>query len=179
MFHLFFILPADLITKRNHFCMENTEQHLFADPEYQIVQAGSGKRLANYLIDLVLFYILLFLFGMVLAVLNPEAIDAISEDDTGFGLVDRLLSLVFYGLYMFVIEAIFKGKSLGKLITGTRVVKEDGSNITVKEAFLRGLSRMVPFNAFSALGTPCYPWHDRWSGTYVIDERESHRPADL
>ncbi len=79
---------------------------------------------------------------------------------------------------MFVIEAAFKGKSLGKLITGTRAVNEDGTNVTVKAAFFRGLSRAVPFNAFSALGNPTYPWHDKWTKTYVIDERESNRPMD-
>ena len=36
--------------------METTEQHLFADNEYQLVQASGGKRFANYIIDLVLFY---------------------------------------------------------------------------------------------------------------------------
>jgi len=159
--------------------METTQEHLFAEPEYQLVQASSGKRFANYIIDLVVFYALLFGSGIIIGLLNPVALDSISEDDSvGFNLLDRLLGLVLYGLYMFVIEALFKGKSLGKLITGTRAVNEDGSNVSVKTAFFRGLSRAVPFNAFSALGTPAYPWHDRWTKSYVIDEKESNRPAD-
>jgi hypothetical protein len=32
---------------------------------------------------------------------------------------------------------------------------------------------MVPFEAFSALGTPSYPWHDKWTRTVVIDEKAS------
>jgi uncharacterized RDD family membrane protein YckC len=159
--------------------METTEQHLFANPEYQIVQASGGKRFANYIIDLISFYVLLFLAGIVIALINPVAINSINEDDTGFNLLDRLLTLVLYGLYMFIIEAVFKGKSLGKLITGTRAVNEDGSNISAGTALLRGLSRAVPFNALSALGSPAYPWHDKWTKTYVIDERQSNRPADL
>lgn len=159
--------------------METTEQHLFADNEYQLVQASGGKRFANYIIDLVVFYALLFGSGIVIGLLNPSAFDSIPEDDSlGYNLLDRLLGLVFYGIYMFIVEALFKGKSLGKLITGTRAVNEDGSNITPKTALLRGLSRAVPFNAFSALGTPSYPWHDRWTRSYVIDEKESNRPTD-
>ena len=158
--------------------METAEQHLFADPEYHLVQASSGKRFANYIIDLVIFYILMFASGIVIALIDPEALDSINDDDTGFNLLDRLLGLVLYGLYMFAIETIFKGKSLGKLITGTRAVNEDGSNVSPKAALLRGLSRAVPFNALSALGNPAYPWHDRWTKTYVIDEKESNRPAD-
>jgi len=159
--------------------METTETHLFADPEYHLVQASSGKRFANYIIDILVFYSLMFLTGIVIALLNPAAIDSINEEDTGFNLMERLVGLVLYGLYMFAIEAIFKGKSLGKLITGTRAVNEDGSNVSPKAALLRGLSRAVPFNALSALGSPAYPWHDKWTNTYVIDEKGSNRPEDL
>jgi uncharacterized RDD family membrane protein YckC len=159
--------------------METTEQHLFTEPEYQLVQASGGKRFANYIIDLVVFYALFIGVNIIIVLVNPVALDSISEDESvGFNLLDRLLGLVLYGLYMFVIEALFKGKSLGKLITGTRAVNEDGSNVTAKTALLRGLSRAVPFNAFSALGTPSYPWHDKWTKSYVIDEKESNRPTD-
>ncbi|HEV8508744.1 MAG TPA: RDD family protein, partial [Chitinophagaceae bacterium] len=74
----------------------------------------------------------------------------------------------FYGMYMGLIEAVFKGRSIGKLITGTIAVNNDGSRINGQTALLRGLSRAVPFNALSALGSPCYPWHDRWNKTYVV-----------
>ena len=158
--------------------METTETDLFADPAYHLVQASSGKRFANYIIDLLAFYALVFLTGIAIAFLSPPAIDYLNEEDTGFNLMERLLGLVLYGLYMFATEAIFKGKSLGKLITGTRAVNEDGSNVSLKAALLRGLSRAVPFNAFSALGSPAYPWHDRWTKTYVIDEKGSNRPVD-
>lgn len=158
--------------------METTQEHLFADPEYHLVQASSGKRFANYIIDMAVFYGLAILSGIVIALVNPVAIESIDDDDIGFNLPDRLLGLVLYGIYMFAIEAIFKGKSLGKLITGTRAVNEDGSNVSPKAALLRGLSRAVPFNAFSALGNPAYPWHDKWTKTYVIDEKESNRPTD-
>ena len=159
--------------------METTEQHLFADNEYQLVQASGGKRFANYIIDLIVFYALLFGSGIIIGLLNPAAFDSLPEDDSfGYGLLDRLIGLVLYGLYMFLVEALFKGKSLGKLITGTRAVNEDGSNLSPKTALLRGLSQAVPFNAFSALGTPSYPWHDKWTKSYVIDEKESNRPTD-
>jgi len=159
--------------------METTQEHLFADPEYHLVQASSGKRFANYIIDLAVFYGLVIVSGIVIALVNPVAIESINEDDIGFNLLDRLLGLVLYGTYMFAIEAIFKGKSLGKLITGTRAVNDDGSNVSPKAALLRGLSRAVPFNAFSALGNPAYPWHDKWTKTYVIDEKESNRPTGI
>ena len=75
--------------------METTEQHLFADNEYQLVQASGGKRFANYIIDLIVFYALLFGSGIIIGLLNPAAFDSLPEDDSfGYGLLDRLIGLV-------------------------------------------------------------------------------------
>jgi len=159
--------------------METNQQHLFADPEYHIVQASGGKRFANYLIDLLVFYILVFMAGIVVGLVSPETIDSIDDENAGFNFVENLVFISIFVLYTFGIEAIFKGKTFGKLMTGTRAVNEDGSNITAKTALLRGLSRVVPFEAFSALGNPSYPWHDKWTRTYVIDESKSNRPEEV
>ena len=152
------------------------EQHLFDDNRYHLVQASNGKRFANYIIDFIVFYA--FIIGLLffVAYTSPGVFNSINSDSAGADIIDRIAGLVLYGIFMFLVETIFKGKSLGKLITGTRAVKEDGSPITAKDALLRGLSRMVPFEAFSALGSPSYPWHDKWAKTYVIDEKKSEYP---
>jgi uncharacterized RDD family membrane protein YckC len=150
------------------------QQDILTNLEVDLVQASGGKRFANYLIDVAVYYLLVIIAGIIIALAYPENIDRLEYQSSGFNMIgDRLLSLFLYGLYMSLTEAIFKGKTLGKLITGTRAVNEDGSNISFKTAFLRGLSRAVPFEAFSALGSPSYPWHDKWTNTYVIDEKRS------
>ena len=151
--------------------MEIIQENLLAE-EVTLAQASQGKRLANYIIDLVLFYILMFCVGIVIAMFNPAFLDSM-DDSSGAKLLDRLVSLILYGIYMGVMEGVFKGRTLGKVITGTRVVNEDGSAITFGTAFKRGLCRMVPFTPFSALSKPCYPWHDQWTNTYVIDVKQS------
>lgn len=122
---------------------------------------------------MIAFYLLFFLIAVLLVIANPNALDELNDDSAAGSFFDRILSLVIYGLLMGIIEGIFKGKTLGKLITGTRAVQNDGSPLTFSKAMTRGLSRMVPFNAFSALGSPCNPWHDRWTDTTVIDEKQS------
>lgn len=160
--------------------MQNTEQDLLADLEVNLQQAGTGKRLANYLIDVITFYIVVLVAGVLLMPSNMSVSETAHIFEGFLGtIIDRLLASLLYGLYMFFVEALFKGKSLGKLITGTRAVNGDGSPITVKTAFLRGLSRAVPFEVFSAFGNPSYPWHDRWTRTYVIDEKLSMTRTEI
>jgi uncharacterized RDD family membrane protein YckC len=136
-----------------------------------LIPASTGKRFLNYLIDLLSFWLLIVIVGVCIAIVSPSVIENI-DDSPGFNLIDRILTLVLYGIYMGIIEGLFKGKSLGKLITKTRAVHMDGSKIGWDKSFARGFSRAVPFCVFSALGTPCNPWQDRWTSTMVIDERQ-------
>lgn len=141
------------------------------NPDVFFIRADTGKRFANYLIDLVLFYVLAIFVGIVIGVFNPDYI--LSEPTAGEKILDRILSLLAYAVYMGFVEGIFSGKSLGKLITGTRAVYTDGYRISFGVAFSRGFSRAVPFCVFSAFGNPCNPWQDRWTNTMVIDEKKS------
>jgi uncharacterized RDD family membrane protein YckC len=152
---------------------QSPEQNIFDDFTPQLVQASSGKRFANYIIDLVSFYVFMYLFSYVLVEISYDL--AVIIYGSGYEIPGRLIVLLFYGMYMGLIEAVFKGRSFGKLITGTIAVNEDGSRISGQTALLRGLSRAVPFNAFSALGSRCYPWHDRWNKTYVVNYVKSEQ----
>jgi len=142
---------------------------LLADEVYY-ERASTGKRLANYIIDNIVFYVFVAIFAVVLAVVSPTMFNTWTSDSDGFGLVDRILTLFFYAVYMSIVEALLKGKSVGKFITKTRAVNLDGTPITTSTAFARGFSRAVPFCAFSALGGVCNPWQDRWTNTMVIND---------
>jgi uncharacterized RDD family membrane protein YckC len=164
------------VTKTRH--MENSFDHpnqpqdLLADMTINLQQASRGKRFANYLIDVIVLYLIALVFFALLATTGLTE-RFLHNNDFGTKLLDRLVTSIVLGVLWGITEALFKGKTLGKVITRTRAVNEDGSPITVKTAFLRGLSRIVPFEAFSALGDPSYPWHDSWTRTYVIDEKLS------
>ncbi|RPE05943.1 RDD family protein [Chitinophaga lutea] len=159
--------------------MESTQEHLLADEAVvNLEMASSGKRFANYLIDIASFYAFIFALSLIIVIFNPTFFDVFENASAGVDLLDRLVTLLLYGLYMGTVEAVFKGRTLGKLLTGTRAVNEDGSTISMGTAFKRGIIRAIPFNAFSALGNPCYPWQDKWSDTYVVDVKKSILPAN-
>ncbi len=144
--------------------MEFNKYNVAVDITY--CRASSGKRLANHLIDATVFYVALFCGAILIEIFSPGFLDGIND------LVGRLIGMACYALFIFFIEAISHGKSIGKLITGTKAVNLDGTEMDVSKTFLRNIARAVPFNEFSALGTPCEPWHDRWSDTIVVEEKK-------
>lgn len=134
------------------------------------VRASTGKRFLNYIIDLVAYYFILIFLGVLLGLIYPEGLAYLDNDSPIFNLMDRIVSLFIYALYMGLLETVFKGKSFGKFITRTRAVNLDGSTISTKTAFLRGLSRAVPFAPFSAFGNPSNPWQDKWTDSMVVND---------
>lgn len=133
--------------------------------------ASSGSRFANSLIDIFIFYILIaFLaavFYLVLEFMVTDAIfDWINAIPSGFS---TLLTYSVYFLYFMILETLV-GKTIGKLITKTSVVLENGEKPTKSAVAIRTISRFVPFDAFTYLGTPSRGWHDRWSKTYVVKD---------
>ncbi len=65
-------------------------------------------------------------------------------------------------------EYFTKGRTVGKYITGSKVISTDGTQPTFQDYFIRNISRFVPFDAFSFLGEG-NGWHDSWSDTRVVN----------
>jgi uncharacterized RDD family membrane protein YckC len=161
--------------------MENTlqgtpcQEHLLDDIDHPLVLAPSGKRFANYIIDLIVIYIAWKAFfkylglRIVLTMIGPD------DGKAAIYLKVGVVAFLFDISLMAAIEFFGHGRSPGKLLTRTRAVNNDGTPITFKTAVLRRLSRMVPFEAFSALASHPEPWHDRWTNTCVIDDNKKNR----
>ena len=149
----------------------DTEQPLlFSDLDLiESRTASMGQRFLNLLIDIVAFYVLNIAFDFIfIAVARDSAMDYLNAIQSS-RLFAMLVGSLFLIIYYFVCEKAFRGKTLGKLITGTKAVRDDGTELTVKDAFLRSLSRIVPFEFFS--GFAYAPWHDKWTNTTVIKTR--------
>lgn len=149
---------------------------------YRIVDRCKAEkilRFANVIIDYIFCYVLAvitYLFAVFVYSLltgsdfltNTEEVAKINK------FLDRLITSLLYAIYMFLIEFASKGRSLGKLITGTMVVNENGGLPTSQDFLKRNFSRIVPFDAFSFLGAK--GWHDTWSDTKVV-KRKSYLAA--
>lgn len=138
-------------------------------------EAGLGKRFLNYFIDNLLMrfalsYVTGTLLGLFLYSLDPTwANSMVDETNFSFWVLAYILGVFNYLLYYTFCEKVFKGYTLGKLITGSRAVREDGQELRFKDALIRSLIRVIPFEPLSAFGGR--PWHDTWSNTRVIKVR--------
>ena len=161
----------------NSYQNEAPVEHVLDDLGIQLTQASKNQRLVNFLVDRGLLYFSWRFLVIKLTVTIISYFKIYIENRPLFIASFYLFMMAFDLLFYVAFEAFTGGKSLGKYITGTRAVNTDGTRVSPKTALLRGLSRIVPFEVFSALGNPCYPWHDRWTNTYVIDESSSILPS--
>lgn len=151
-----------------------TETHLFDENELDPHQdASTGQRFVNYLVDALLMEFALgfatgYLVAKFLMAVSPETAYAWFGKDTL--LASYVLGIINHLIYYTFSEKAFRGYTLGKLVTGTRAIREDGGELTLRNAFLRSLCRIVPFEALSIwFGDGL--WHDRWTKTRVVKTR--------
>ncbi len=133
--------------------------------DHPLVPAGQGSRLVNYFIDTIGQIGLAVGIG-VLAVLigGEEAITALEETP------DIVLGLPIFFAYYLLLEGT-TSRTLGKWVTGTKVVNEDGGRPTTGQIIGRTLARLIPLEAFSFLGRSARGWHDSIPKTYVVKIR--------
>ncbi|SFN15662.1 Uncharacterized membrane protein YckC, RDD family [Chryseobacterium oleae] len=128
-------------------------------------RASKGARFANYMIDLIAFYIVFFVIMLVITLINPAYGHWFANTHD---LLQRLIGVVSYALFSFFIEAVTGGRSLGKLITGTKVIMTDGEKPSVGDYFLRNIIRgIILIDQLSFFGENGL--HDSWSHTRVIN----------
>jgi uncharacterized RDD family membrane protein YckC len=147
-----------------------------AEDVYQYEYASSGQRFLNWLVDnlfmrFAMSWLTGYAVGYFLAKFFPDFyLDMVYSKGFEWYLTLYLVAFLNYLIYYTFCEKVCNGYTIGKLITGTRAIKEDGSELTLKEAVLRSLSRMVPFEALS-LWVGNGLWHDAWTKTIVIKTR--------
>jgi len=145
-------------------------------------RASKWARFANFIIDRIVVYFIFFTFGAVsvllFEVLNIEFFINITDQlATLSKFEDILITSSVYILYVFLMEYLAKGKTIGKYITGTKVISIDGTEPTIQDYFIRTISRLVPFDGLSFFGEN--GWHDSWSNTRVIDTKKYNAQLNI
>ncbi len=144
----------------------------FKEVTTPLIFASQGQRFANFLLDMIFCSILVNTIVAVLVTMGLR------------GLVQYINSLIFHAaiiLIYYVPQETLSGKTLGKLITGTKAVSENGEKLSFGQALGRSLCRFIPFEGFSFFGQNGRPrgWHDKITKTKVISTRLNVGKFDL
>jgi len=149
----------------------NTTQNVNLD--YKIVSIGN--RILALLVDLFIFFLYFYIVELATSFLDT----IFSNDWTVFGLQSLLLlPVMFYSLYMHI---LFNGRTVGKMIVKTRVVKVDGAPVHWSNLIIRWMLRLVDlwifFGAVSVLtilfSEKRQRLGDAAAGTVVISTKNS------
>jgi uncharacterized RDD family membrane protein YckC len=112
---------------------------------YQV--AGIGSRFLASLLDTTIVVFLQVVILIVLAVILRSVDGSAFADQISawvyaiFGLV----AAIFYWGYYIFFEMLWNGQSPGKRWVGLRVIRADGTPITLSESLIRNLARLVDF----------------------------------
>jgi len=139
------------------------------DFDYQNKVASKGTRFGNAMVDGLLI-------GLPLSFLANYVVfgEWFIESRTMLHHLDlyawsTLLNYILYVIYYTGMEHS-NGKTIGKMVTGTRVVNHKGEKPEFNQIIGRSLARLIPFEAFSFLGEKGIGWHDSMTKTYVIND---------
>ena len=146
--------------------VEQVEQEL-TKKEIKKNEIDSSKvttltRFIHFFIDMIGF----FLTAMILSVVFDLFVH--TSDKSTYALFGYLMMLISFFLYYVFMEYKFQ-KTIGKFLTKTKVVMNDGRKPELNEIIIRTAFRLIPFDQISYLFTK-NGFHDRLSNTTVIKD---------
>jgi uncharacterized RDD family membrane protein YckC len=103
--------------------------------------ARLGSRVLARLIDIVIQVVLAYALTIVLLLLLllGSMAGIVEVDDAVFGVVQIITLVVTFIGYPVFMETMTRGRTMGKLVLGLRVVRDDGGPVTFRQALARGL----------------------------------------
>ena len=132
--------------------------------------ATTNQRFINFIVDTLVFLKSFFHASVMLVILNFS----LNNCELRLQLYENSIFLCRFFIFDFIIvypciERLSKGKFPGKLITKTKVVKNDYTEITWKDAFVRTICRLIAMEPISDIDG--HPWHDSLSKTFAIKNK--------
>lgn len=136
-------------------------------PNEKLNSATKSNRIVNFVVDMIVILVtwLAASIGLILLGFDDTYTDEVGDQ---VPVVPMLIILpIFWGYYIFT-EFIFQ-RTLGKLVTRTKVVTKNGKKPSFWQILGRTLSRSIPLEYLSYFVTS-NGIHDRLSGTRVVKQ---------
>lgn len=142
--------------------------------------SSDRDRFFNCIVDFVFILILIFISTLFIVIVgNIFQLDVYNmwvEVIIFLGMTGTYISFAIF--YYLVFESLF-GRTMGKIITGSIVVDENGLKPGFSIVCIRTLSRLIPFDALSFLSKSGRIWHDSLSKTYVVEKKDLQKDMEF
>jgi len=144
--------------------MDKSHSDISLSPNLPTLSASQNKRFQNFFIDLYILLTIGFAVWYFLA----------SYYNINISVKNILIYCPFiYALYYTLFEGLI-GQTLGKMLTGTKVILKNNKRPGIHLIILRTFLRFIPLDPlFYFFSRNPRGLHDKLSGTYVVDERSS------
>lgn len=145
------------------------DKKVFEERDFTYAYSSFGLRLLAYIIDMMVVSAFFAIIKFILPI-DPEA------EILGLGLMEALHTLIGL-IYFTILSLITRGQSLGKIITGLRVVSVSGGDLSTSQILIREIAGRYIQNKFIflyglALVTPKkQSFIDLFTDTAVVKEQ--------
>jgi uncharacterized RDD family membrane protein YckC len=179
------------VSTPDEFLQIDTPENVVFD--YEV--AGIGSRFLAGLIDMLLIALIDILVTIVAIVafqIASRTLQDLADAEWWVVAIIALINFVVLGLYYIVFEALWNGQSPGKRLVNVRVIRADGTPITLSESLIRNFMRLIDFFPFGYglafvtmfIDKQSRRLGDLAAGTLVVFDRpeatlESIRPKQL
>jgi uncharacterized RDD family membrane protein YckC len=125
-------------------------------------KAGFWIRVLAFIID-----------SVILAVINALIGAILNSSTTGRTGIQTLLGIIYFS-YFWSGSSLWPGQTVGDKILNLRVIRTDGSDLSIVQAFIRYVGLFISFIVifigviWVAFDPNKQGWHDKIAGTYVI-----------
>ena len=125
-------------------------------------RAGFWIRVLAFLID-----------SVILAVINLVVNAVLNQSTTGRTGIQTLLGIIYF-TYFWSASSLWPGQTVGDKLLNLRVIKTDGSDLSIVQAFIRYVGLFISFIViligviWVAFDPNKQGWHDKIAGTYVV-----------
>ena len=125
-------------------------------------KAGFWIRVLAFLID-----------SVILAVINLVVNAVLNQSTTGRTGIQTLLGIIYF-TYFWSASSLGPGQTVGDKLLNLRVIKTDGSDLSIVQAFIRYVGLFISFIViligviWVAFDPNKQGWHDKIAGTYVV-----------
>jgi uncharacterized RDD family membrane protein YckC len=118
-------------------------------------------------------FLAILIDGVILFVINLILAAVLNSSTTGRSGIQTLLGLIYY-VYFWSSASPWPGQTVGNKLLNIRVIKTDGSDLSIVVALIRYVGLVVSILVifigviWAAFDPNKQGWHDKIAGTYVI-----------